>query len=159
MRYVSLLFLALAMPTAAQDASLRVRIGETGVVLAAGDLRALPQRTVSVAEDGAQTRYEGPRLADVLVRAGTKLGAEPAGGGIIRYVAASSPDGFRAVFSLAEIDPDYAEREVILAMRRNDAPLIADEGPFRLVVPGDKRRTRWVRQVDTLAVLTAPVVK
>jgi len=161
MRIVSLLFtliLSTGAPPAQSDA-LSVRIGDTRVAFSADDVRALPQRTVTVPEDGGTSRYEGPRLADILVRAGATLGPGAAGGGLTLYVVARAPDGFRAVLSLAEIDPDYTDRDVILALRRNDAPLLTDDGPFRLIVSGDRRRTRWVRQVAELTLLTAPDVK
>ena len=64
-------------------------------------------------------------------------------------------DGYRAVYSLAELDPALHDGVVILADRRDGRALDAKEGPFRLVAPGDKRPARWVRQLDMLR-LVAP---
>ena len=48
-------------------------------------------------------------------------------------------DGYKVLFALAELDPDFAPREIILADTRDGKPLDAKEGPFRVVVPGDKK--------------------
>jgi molybdopterin-binding protein len=51
-----------------------------------------------------------------------------------------------------EIDPDITDRVVLLADRKDGKPLDAKEGPYRLVVPHDKRHMRWVRQVTRISV-------
>jgi hypothetical protein len=64
-------------------------------------------------------------------------------------------DGYKVVYALAEIDPAFASREIILADKRDGKPLDAKEGPFRIVAPGDKRPARWARQITTLRVTVA----
>jgi hypothetical protein len=64
-------------------------------------------------------------------------------------------DGYRVAFALAETDPAFATREIILADMRDGKPLDAKEGPLRVVAPGDKRPARWVRQVSTLRIVAA----
>jgi hypothetical protein len=61
-------------------------------------------------------------------------------------------DGYMVVFALAEVDPAFAVREIILADKRDGQPLDAKEGPFRIVAPGHKRPARWARQVVELRV-------
>jgi hypothetical protein len=63
-------------------------------------------------------------------------------------------DGYKVIFALAEIDPAFATREIVLADKRNGKPLDAKEGPPRVVAPGDKRPARWVRQVTSLRIVT-----
>ena len=63
------------------------------------------------------------------------------------YVMVSASDGYRVVFALAEFDPDFTDRIVILADRRDGHALAPPEGPFRLVVAEEKRHARWVREV------------
>jgi hypothetical protein len=63
-------------------------------------------------------------------------------------------DGYKIVFAIAEFDPAFAVREILLADKRDGKPLDAKEGPFRIVAPGDKRPARWARQVSTLRVAT-----
>ena len=64
-------------------------------------------------------------------------------------------DGYKVAFALAEIDPAFATREIVLADRRDGKPLDDKEGPLRVVAPGDKRPARWVRQVITLRIVAA----
>lgn len=59
-------------------------------------------------------------------------------------------DGDRAVFSIPELDPAFTDRVVLLADRREGKPLDEKAGPLRIVAPGEKRHSRWVRQVVAL---------
>ena len=67
-------------------------------------------------------------------------------------VLVEASDGYRAAFSLAELDPEMTDRVVLLADTKDDQPLSPREGPFRIIVPGEKRPARWVRQVRALTV-------
>jgi len=60
---------------------------------------------------------------------------------------------YRVVFALAELDPAFTDRVILLADRADGQPLDNKTGPFRIVVPGEKRMARWVRQVITLKVV------
>lgn len=62
-------------------------------------------------------------------------------------------DGYQVVFALAEIDPAFATREIILADTRDGKPLDAKEGPFRVIAPGDNRGARWIRQVTSVKIV------
>ena len=64
-------------------------------------------------------------------------------------------DGYRAVFAWAELDPAFMEKEIYLVTSRDGKPLSEKEGPFELVVPGEKRPGRWVRQVTSLKIQRA----
>ena len=61
-------------------------------------------------------------------------------------------DGYRAVFALAELDSDLTDRVILLADTKDGQPLPASEGSFRIIVPGEKRPARWVRQVRAVTV-------
>jgi hypothetical protein len=61
-------------------------------------------------------------------------------------------DGYRAVFALAELSPDFTDHVILLADTKDGQPLSPREGPYRLVVPGEKHPTRWVRQVIAVEV-------
>lgn len=67
-------------------------------------------------------------------------------------VTVDAAESYRAVFALAELDPVFTERVVLLADTRDGTPLAATEAPLRLVVPDEKRPARWVRQVTHLTV-------
>jgi hypothetical protein len=49
---------------------------------------------------------------------------------------------YRVVFALAELDPGYTDRVILLADRADGQPLDSKTGPFRIVVPGEKRMAR-----------------
>jgi hypothetical protein len=83
----------------------------------------------------------------------TSLPRVKAGGNFARVVSVGARDGYRVAFALAELDPSLGNRTVVLADRCNGAPLSAEDGPWRLVVPGESRPARWIRQVDSIRVL------
>jgi hypothetical protein len=62
-------------------------------------------------------------------------------------------DGYRVLFALPELDPAFTDRVIILADRADGDPLDNKEGPFRVVIPGEKRMARSARQVTTLKVV------
>jgi len=59
----------------------------------------------------------------------------------------------RLCFPLAELDPDFSDRQIILADKRDGKPLDDKQGPWRIVAPGDKRPARWIRQVPAIKVV------
>jgi DMSO/TMAO reductase YedYZ molybdopterin-dependent catalytic subunit len=144
-------------PDAAGTASVRVG-GEvaTALRLDAAALRKLPRKALEADEHGQRARFDGVPLADVLRAAGVPLGEKLRGGNLALYVRVGASDGYRTVYSLAELDPALHEDVVLLADRRDGRALDAKEGPFRLVAPGDRRPARWVRQVVAIDVLAAP---
>jgi DMSO/TMAO reductase YedYZ molybdopterin-dependent catalytic subunit len=70
-----------------------------------------------------------------------------------KYVLVKASDGYEVVFSLPEIDPDFSEKIILLANEVDGKPLSASEGPFRLVVPQDKKHARWIRQLNSIQIL------
>jgi hypothetical protein len=71
------------------------------------------------------------------------------------YVKLTGADGQSAVVALAEIDPSYSKRVVLVADRRNGKLLDASEGPWRVFVPDDMRHARWIRGLISVEVLVA----
>ena len=105
--------------------------------------------------DGKEHRYTGVAFVDLLTQAGVLLGKAPRGKNLTRYVLVQAVDGYQAVFSLLEMDPEFAKEVVLLAYLVDGKPLAAGEGPFRIVAPADKKQTRWVRQLVSIQVLSA----
>ena len=65
-------------------------------------------------------------------------------------------EDYRALFSLPESDASFTdEQPVILAITQNGKPLSSADGPYRVIVPGDKRQSRWVKDVKMVWVLHA----
>jgi tungstate transport system substrate-binding protein len=108
----------------------------------------LPRHEVSVKGKDGEQAYGGVFLRDLLKQAGAPLGDhQMRGPNLSLYLVVEAADGYNAVFSLAELDDDFAERSILLADHRNGEALDGKEGPLRLVVPQEARPARWVRQV------------
>ena len=121
--------------------------------LSAAQIANAPHVAVD-AHDHAAAHFEGVPLAAVLSLAGIQLGDTMRGPRMTEALLVKAADGYKVVFALAETDPAFATREIILADKRDSKPLDAKEGPFRIVAPGDARPARWVRQVTTLRVIS-----
>ena len=119
-------------------------------------LAALPAQTVVAEAHGNKVECTGPALIDVLGRVGAPSGEALRGKSLALYARVSAADGYRAVFSLAELDRGMRDAVPIVTASCNGKPLEAKDGPFRLVVPGEKRPARWVRQVTAIDLLRAP---
>jgi hypothetical protein len=147
-----------ATDTAASNESAIVVTGENGTPqrFDAAALSALPVQTVKAEAHGNKVECRGPALIDVLAKVGTPSGEALRGKNLALYVRVSAADGYRAVFSLAELDSGMRDAVPIVTASCNGGPLEAKDGPFRLVVPGEKRPARWVRQVTAIDVLRAP---
>lgn len=116
------------------------------------DLASLPRTTVTIHNSHAKSdeTYSGVRLADLLARLGAPLGKDLRGAALTECVLATGADNYRAVFTLAEIDPAFHPGEIIVADTLNGHPLGADSGPFRLIVSEDKRQSRCVRKLVSI---------
>ena len=113
-----------------------------------------PHVTVNVHDHDAPAQFEGVPLAALLSTAGIQLGDKPRGPRMTEVLLVDAADGYKVVFALAEVDPAFGAREIMLADKRDGKALDAKEGPLRIVAPGDKRAARWVRQVTTLRIVT-----
>ena len=140
-------------------ASVVVRNGAHEVRLQAADLATLPRRVVDTTDGGQTMRFEGVRLSDALEQAGVTFGQTMRGARLGTYLLARAGDGYQVVFALPEIDPDFAERDIIIADRQDGRPLPARDGPLRIIAPGDKRHARWVRGLQAIEMHTAPDAK
>ncbi len=61
--------------------------------------------------------------------------------------------GYKVVIALPELDPGFTDKQVLLAFLKNGKPLDDKEGPYRIVMPDEKRMARWVRQVTALKIV------
>src|SRR5262245_33083606 len=107
-------------------------------------LAKLPRRMATAKDkDGSEHEWEGPQLGDVLTSAGVVLGNELRGPRLMLYLVVEAADDYRVVFALSEIDPTNTDAVILLADRCDGAVLDANAGPYRIVVPHEKRRARW----------------
>lgn len=117
------------------------------------ELRTLPRTTVTTDGDSGPVRYEGVLVGELLKRAGAPLGADLRGDAVASYVTFTARDGYRAVFSLAELDPDFTSSQVIVADTVDGKPLFGFQGPLRIVAPGDTRGSRSLRMLERIDVV------
>jgi hypothetical protein len=123
-------------------------------VLSRSDLESLPHVTVTASEHGsAPVSFEGVALKNVLEKAGVTFGESMKGKRLTNCLLVEAVDGYRVVIALPELDPAFTDRQTVLAFLRDGKPLSDKEGPYRIVIPGEKRMARWVRQVTTLKIV------
>ena len=152
---MELLFALLVALPQAQRApdSLLVEVAGQVTVLRAADLAGLPRDTARTTFPGGATlTYTGVKLTDVLRRVGVPVDTLRGPAKVTR-VLVEAADGYRALFSLAELSPSFGGRHVLLADQVDGHPLPANEGPWRLAAAGDgDEHGRWVRQVAAIRV-------
>lgn len=116
------------------------------------NLKDLPRKSVVVHDphSNSDENYEGVLLADLLAKYGAPLGRDLRGPALANYVVATGADGYKVVYSLAELDPTFHPGDVVIADTMDGKPLDAHTGPFRLVATEDKRPARGVRNLVSI---------
>jgi hypothetical protein len=97
------------------------------ITITAAQIAAAPHVTVNVRDHDAVAQFEGVPLAALLSTAGVQLGDKLRGPRMTEVLLAEAADGYKVVFALAEVDPAFAAREIILADKRDGKPLDAKE--------------------------------
>jgi DMSO/TMAO reductase YedYZ molybdopterin-dependent catalytic subunit len=154
-----LLILRVCQPAVAQISLTvaQLKIGgavSTPLTLSVADLKGMPRTTLHIRNPHENTSetYEGVLLEELLRRAGVAHGDQLRGKLMATYVIAEADDGYKVVFSLAELDSGITNSEVLVADTVDGAPIDSKRGPFRLVAPHDKRPARWVRMLKSITV-------
>ena len=152
--FVHLWICLLLSAALAQSQQLTIQ-GEGGkqTVLAKSDIETLPHVSVTAHDSDKPTTFEGVALKAVLEKAGVEFGHSMRGKRLASCLLVEAADGYRAVIALPELDPDFSDKQVVLAFLQDGKPLDAKAGPYRIVIPGEKRMARWVRQVTTLKIV------
>jgi hypothetical protein len=152
-----LLLACLAGPAAAQagDSLILESPGARSVIHAA-DWARLPRDTMRVQfHDQPPQLYAGVPLPALLQLIGVPSDSLR-GRNLTLRVVIEAADGYRVVLGLGELDPTLGGRHAILADRVDGQPLPAKEAPFRLLIAGDQRPSRWARQVVALRIRAEP---
>jgi DMSO/TMAO reductase YedYZ molybdopterin-dependent catalytic subunit len=114
-------------------------------------LQALPaiQQTVGA------TTYTGASFWDLLsTKVGLATDPNAKNDVLSFYVVATGSDGYRAAFSMGELDPAFGHQPDLIAYSANGKPL-GDSGFARLVVPNDIKAGRYVSNIVSLEVFRA----
>jgi DMSO/TMAO reductase YedYZ molybdopterin-dependent catalytic subunit len=150
------LALALLAPLIAQDTLAISGDVASPFSLTKADLAKMPRTSVTVKAEGNEegdTTYEGVLLYDILMQAGAPLGKQLMGKALASYVLAEARDGYQVVYTLTELDPSFTGNKIIVADTINGKPLFQYQGPFRLVVPGEKKAARSIRMLEKISVV------
>jgi hypothetical protein len=140
-----------AAPVQCQELTVQPESGKP-TVFARADVEALPRVRVTTSS-GASATFEGVSLKTLLEKAGVGFGETLKGKRLASCLLVEAADGYRVVIALPEIDPAFIDKQVLLAFLKDGKPLDEKEGPYRIVIPDEKRMARWVRQVTTLKIV------
>jgi len=150
---VGLVLLIFASPFL-QCQQLTVETAAGKQILGLADLEALPHVKVTASEHGSPpVNFEGVTLKSVLEKAGVTFGESMKGKRLTNCLLVEAADGYRVVIALPELDPAFTDKQTVLAFLRDGKSLGEKEGPYRIVIPDEKRMARWVRQVTTLKIV------
>lgn len=157
--YASVLFLMIvAVSTAhSQNAQQIISIGgevRRPLTLSIKDLKTFPPVEINAKDkDGTGHVFKGVRLFDILDSAGVTLGKQLRGENLTKYVSVKALDGYAVIFALPEIDPEFTSQTILLAYEADGKLLSKGEGPFRLIVPSDRKHGRWVREITSIEIM------
>jgi hypothetical protein len=143
---------ATASAASAQEITVQNEAG-VSVKMTAAEIAGIPHQEISVDDHGKTVRFEGAPLRLVLEKAGVTFGDSLRGKRLADCLLVEAADGYKAVIALPELDPGFTDRVILLADKADGRPLDSKEGPFRVIVPGERRMARWVRQVTALKVV------
>ncbi|HXY01189.1 MAG TPA: molybdopterin-dependent oxidoreductase [Candidatus Limnocylindrales bacterium] len=127
----------------------------TPLVLTIDDLKKMPRKTISVVNfhEKKTEVYDGVLVEELLKKAGVPQGEHLHGLSLSAYIVFEAEDGYRVVFSIAELDSGIVESGVMVADTMDGKALPPKLGPFRLVAPLEKRPARWVRMLKSITVV------
>ncbi len=113
----------------------------------------MPHTKLTASVAGTLTTFDGVLLNAVLGKAGIGFGESLKGKRLASCLLVEAADGYRVVIALPELDPAFTDKQIFLAYLKDGKPLDEKEGPYRVVIPDEKRMARWVRQVTTLKIV------
>ena len=124
-------------------------------------LQALPATTLPVefvaGTSTQQHTYTGVDLWTLVNGAGIVTNPRVKNDILRKYVVATGSDGYKAAFSLGELNPSFGNQPDIVAYEANGA-LLTDNGFARIVAPDDVKAGRYVSNLISLEVLHAAPV-
>jgi hypothetical protein len=122
-------------------------------VLSRADLEALPHVKVQATAHDVSATFEGVAVKTVLEKAGVAFGEGMRGKRLASCLLVEAADGYRVVIALPEMDPGFTDKQVVLAFLKDGKAMDSKEGPYRIVIPDEKRPARWIRQVTGLKIV------
>lgn len=120
------------------------------------NITSLPATTVTTGADA----YTGVLLWTLLETAGVTTNPQVKNNILRYYVVVTGSDGYQGVIALGEISPNFGNEQDIIAYSLNGGEAgtsLGANGDFRLIVPNDVRRGRWVSNVIDIEVFDAAI--
>jgi len=138
-------------PVPAPTGPLKIVYAGKTTEFAFAEFAALPHKTIAAVGEHSATpmNFSGVLLIDLLARAGVPVKTH--GAGPRSYIVIEASDGYKTVYSLAEVNPAFRDAPVLLADAQEGKPL-----PYllRIVVSGEKDEARWISGVTAIRVVT-----
>ena len=141
---------------AAPPGGIGLTVAGRTTVMSAAALAAMPH-VEATAFDSHEKRthvHSGVRVRDLLEKAGIVFGDKLRGAALRQAVIVHCRDHYDIIFALAEFDPAFNSRTVLLVDSQDGGPVPERLGPYRLLIPGDARTARWAHQVTSFEVVT-----
>jgi hypothetical protein len=157
--FAALVVSLLAVRAGAADAPLQVGgVGVRARAFRIADLQAMKPVAATWTAGGRAQGVLGVPLDQLLDKQGLspkRMGDDGTehGKGWRRVVIASAPDGFQAVFSVAELTAHMGATRALVAWQLDGKPLPPDRGPLRLVVLTDQIASRSVHALSRIEVV------
>jgi len=126
------------------------------LTLSAADFAALPHIKLDLPAQGdkEESHFSGVAMEELLRRVGAPVGEKMRGAALLAGVIVRCKDNYAVLFSLAEFDPNFTNRTIILADKEDGDLLPPSAAPYRLVAPGDKKGARSCKQITTIEVVS-----
>lgn len=120
---------------------------------ALGNTQTIETTYVSGRGESTHT-FKGVPLLDVVNEAGNGLILNPdqKNDKLSKYMVFTAWDDYEVIVSWGEIDPGFENKNVLIAWEQDGKALEGEDGPVRLVVPGDIHGGRYVHGVHTIEV-------
>jgi hypothetical protein len=139
---------------AVRSTALTITFGDKSATWTPEAFAALPHVSLTAFNEHAKANqtYSGVPVMGLLKPLG--VADKPHGKDLRLYLLAEGADGYGVVFAVAEVNPDIHAGTAIVADSMDGKP-IEEDGAFKLVLEGEKRPARWVRNLTTIKVKSA----
>ena len=145
-----------AKAAAPASTSLTLTVDGKATTVSVTELKAMPQRTVSVHNEHTKMdeTYSGVALGDLLAKAGFVVDKTTHQKMLRSYVRAEGTDKYWVIYSATEVEGSEHAGDVIVATAMDGEGLGAD-GELKLVSSEDRKPQRWVRNLTAITLKSA----
>jgi hypothetical protein len=142
-------FSAISLAAIAADPATMMGAVKSPLTLDDATLSAMPVASISISYGSSNTTYTGVLVWELLKKA--ELVAGDGKNASLRHtLLVTAANGYSVAVALGELDPDYGNKQVLLAYHSTDGSASFDH--LRLLVPGDVHGGRAVRDVAKIEV-------